>query len=169
METKLKLKITDEIISVIVDHIQDIAKSKWKLGDLLVMLVDMHQKAGYKRSEVLNAICGETAITYTTLDDYERTSRKWAKEDRLPNVDWTIYRNAQPEDFPLIEQAADEGWNATRFKLEKYPAMQSPKNFVVKAIQVIRRINIQNITDKSVLERINAIVSELENLLDSLG
>ena len=169
METKMKLKITEKVVSTIVDMIQVIAISKWSLGDLLVEIVDLHGTAGYSRSEVLYAICGETAITYTSLDEYERTSRRWATEDRLPNVDWTIYRNAQPEDFELIQQAADEGWNATRFKLEKYPAMQSPRNFVVKAIQVIRRINTKNISDNSVLERIHAIVKELEQLLESLG
>ncbi len=43
-------------------------------------------------------------------------------------MDWSFYRNADPNDprdIELLNQAIDEGWNVTTFKDIKYPAIGS--------------------------------------------
>jgi len=166
MANSIKIQISDEHIQDIIDLLDTIRTAIWGLGDYLAVLVDAHGMEN--RSEVFNSIASQTRATYSQLDDYERTSRKWAEADRLPNLSWTIYRNADPEeDMELIQQAADEGWNATRFKEEKYPAITRPQKMISHALAILNRlVSMQeDKLPKLVLERLLIIIEELEDLL----
>jgi hypothetical protein len=166
----MKLKIADETIFKVIACVENMRESMWQLGDILVCLVDQHAAAGYKRSEVINAVAGDTGCTYTFLDDHERTSRKWPKIQRSLAVDWSIYRNSSPDDIRLVEQAEVEGWNVTMFREMKAPGDFTPSRMVANILSILGRLNHKRqAMPPAALEIISDIQVRMEQLEEILG
>jgi rubrerythrin len=162
----MKLKISDESIIEVIACVENMRESMWRLGDVLVILVDQHEAIGYERHDVLRAVAGETGCTYTFLDDHERTSRKWPKDLRSLAQDWSIYRNSSPKDIKLVERAVDENWNVTRFLEEKSPENSTPFRMTAKIISIISRIDQKSDT---MPQEAREIISDVFRQMKRLG
>ncbi len=80
------------------------------------------------------------------------------------SLDWTVYRNSDPSvDSELLDRAIDEGWNATRFKAEKYPALKDPRTAFERIRAIITRHK-RDYDDKTQRE-LETILLRLERLL----
>jgi len=154
--------ISDEYVDAVLYYLDNIRDSQFALGDLLVTLVDLH--GGYK-APVMNYLAGKTNRAASTLYDYEAVSRRWTKEyrDIYPGFDYTIYRNSDPIiDEKLLNQAADESMNPTRFKEIKYPNMFEPTNVLRTALIRLNKIDLNG--DARLLQ----IIRLLEELLSDM-
>lgn len=154
--------ISDEYVDIVLYYLDNIRESQFALGDLLVELVDLH--GGFK-APVINYIAGKTNRAASTLYDYEAVSRRWPKEyrDKYVGLDYTIYRNSDPIlDEQLLNKAADENWNPTRFKEVKYPNMFEPTNVLRTALIRLNKIDLNGDA------RLSQILRLLEELLSEL-
>lgn len=100
-------------------------------------------RQGVETSKIVNAIAGALRINASTLYDYARVSKKWTEKNRIEYeaLDWTIIRNADPiADKKILDKAVDEGWNASRFKNEKYPEVDNAGVVLRSIIGKIDRI-----------------------------
>jgi len=162
------LQIADEYLDRLQALFEDVRDNHFAIGDLLVELVDMHDS---RRVDVINYIAGRLAISPTTLYDYENTARRWTVDKRLeyPLLDWTVYRNADPvEDKELLDRCVDEGWNATKFKENKYPELVSPPSLIMRMVRSAEKI-IENQVPPFIYSEILDIKTRLIELYNQLG
>ena len=124
---KTKLKISDDYINRLQDLIERVRDCQLEIGDILIELIELYED----REGVLKYISGILNYSYELLLEYENEARRWTADKRIeyPLMDWSFYRNADPNDprdIALLNQAIDEGWNVTTFKEHKYPAIVQP-------------------------------------------
>lgn len=163
MET-VKIKLSDEVLTEFIQLFEMVRDSQFEIGDRLIEQVNLHgNKAG-----VINEIASQLNVSASVLYDYYRTAEKWspAMREIYQSLDYTIYRNSDPndpEDIELLDRAIDEGWNATRYKEEKYPALKDPKTILEK----IKSMLIRNKQEwrPEIRSEIDSILDRLEKLL----
>lgn len=164
------IQISDEYIDKLIELFENIRDNQWAVGDMLVLLVDSNPD---DRQDIMNYIAGKLAVSASTLYDYENTARRWSPDKRreYASLDWTIYRNSDPErDKELLDQAMDESWNATTFKEKMFPALLDPAALIGKAIRMLEKIleqEIEPVTSeglKLVLKDLAAILTQLDEL-----
>lgn len=156
------IAIPDEYVDMAILYLEHIRDSQFALGDLLVQLVDTY---GGLKAPVINYMAGKTNRAPTTLYDYEAVARRWPREyrERYPNLDYTIFRNADPVlDEELLNSAADEDMSPTKFKELKYPALLEPSNVLRNALYALGRITFND-------ERIDKIRKLIEDILKDLN
>lgn len=162
------IQISDEYIDKLIELFENIRDNQWAVGDMLVLLVDSNPD---DRQDIMNYIAGKLAVSASTLYDYENTARRWSPDKRreYASLDWTIYRNSDPErDKELLDQAIDENWNATTFKEKMFPALLDPAALIGKAIRMLEKIleqEIEPVTSeglKLVLKDLAAILAQLD-------
>lgn len=139
------IQISDEYIDKLIELFENIRDNQWAVGDMLVLLVDSSPD---QRQDIMNYVAGKLAVAPSTLYDYENTARRWSPDKRkeYATLDWTIYRNSDPEkDKELLDQAIDENWNANTFKEKMYPALLDPATLIGKAIRMLEKILEQEI------------------------
>lgn len=163
----VKLQISDEYINILIDLFENVRDNQWAIGDTLVLLVDSSPE---QRQDIMNYIASRLAVSASTLYDYENTARRWSPDKRreYASLDWTIYRNSDPEkDKEILEQAIDENWNATTFKEKMYPALVEPSSLILRAIRVIEKV-LQEELPTPVQSEIKAILDRLYKLYGEL-
>lgn len=162
------MRISSDYITEFINLFENARDNQFRIGDLLLELVFMN---GDKKA-VLNQVAGELNVTYSTLLDYCRIAEKWKPADRITfqGMDWTIYRNLDPvEDRELLEQGITEGWNATRFKEEKYPEMKNPVNVIGRVAGTLARYREQfpcGLYEK--IDKICLLLHEVEDELEAV-
>lgn len=162
------IQISDEYIDKLIELFENIRDNQWAVGDMLVLLVDSSPD---QRQDIMNYVAGKLAVAPSTLYDYENTARRWSPDKRkeYATLDWTIYRNSDPEkDKELLDQAIDENWNANTFKEKMYPALLDPATLIGKAIRMLEKTLEQEIEPviseevKQVLKDLAAILAQLD-------
>ena len=159
---KTTLKISDDYMNRLQELIERVRDSQLEIGDILIELIELYED----REGVLKYISGVLNYSYELLQEYENAARRWTIEKRIeyPLMDWSFYRNADPNDprdIALLNQAIDEGWNVTTFKEHKYPAIVQPYAMVGKALGVLQKVELQDARLRGSLEN---ICTRLENL-----
>lgn len=135
----MTVQISDEYIDKLIELFENIRDNQFEVGDTLVLLVDSSPD---QRTEIMNYVAGKLAVSASTLYDYENTARRWTPEKRAEyaSLDWTIYRNSDPEkDKELLDQAIDEGWNASTFKEKMFPALVEPSNQLARVVRILQK------------------------------
>lgn len=162
------IQISDEYIDKLIELFENIRDNQWAVGDTLVLLVDSNPD---DRQDIMNYIAGKLAVSASTLYDYENTARRWSPDKRreYASLDWTIYRNSDPErDKELLDQAIDENWNATTFKEKMFPALLDPAAQIARVIHILEKVLAQEIPPviseevKQVLKDLAAILAQLD-------
>ena len=159
---KTTLKISDDYMNRLQELIERVRDSQLEIGDILIELIELYED----REGVLKYISGVLNYSYELLQEYENAARRWTADKRIeyPLMDWSFYRNADPNDprdIELLNQAIDEGWNVTTFKEHKYPAIVQPYAMVGKALGVLQKVELQDARLRGSLEN---ICTRLENL-----
>lgn len=155
------IQISDEYINTLIELFENVRDNQWAIGDTLVLLVDSSPD---DRQEIMNYVSSRLAIAASTLYDYENTARRWSPEKRqeYKALDWTIYRNSDPEkDKELLDQAIDENWNATTFKEKMFPALLDPAALIAKAIRMLGKILEQEI-EPEIHAQLELIIAQLD-------
>jgi len=158
-----KVILSDEVVEDFIRLMETARDVQFEIGDKLIEQVELHNKS---KNEVISYLAGILNVSATVLYDYYRVAERWSPEHReiYQSLDWTIYRNSDPiEDAELLDKAIDEGWNSTRFKEEKYPALKEPR-------AVLERVKSMLIRHKAdwrpeVKSEIDFILDRLEKLL----
>ena len=137
-EFKISPEYIDELIGL-VEHVRD---AQFSIGDALMYIIELH---GGQKSKVIKYLAGVLQISASSLYDYHRVAKIWTPDFRqiYQSLDWSIYRNANPndpEDRALLDRCIDEGWNASRFREEKYPNIKDPVKMLGRAIGILGRI-----------------------------
>lgn len=163
---KTTLKISDDYMNRLQELIERVRDSQLEIGDILIELIELYED----REGVLKYISGSLNYSYELLQEYENAARRWTAEKRLeyPLMDWSFYRNADPNDprdIELLNQAIDEGWNVTTFKEHKYPAIVQPYAMLGKALGILYKVELQ---DAKLRENLTNICEHLETLKYSL-
>lgn len=162
----MKTVIADEVVQRFVYLMEMTRDAQFAIGDELIEQVKLH---GGKKSEVINYLAGHLQVSASTLYDYMRVSERWspAMREVYQTLDWTIYRNADPanpEDIELLNKAVDEGWNATKFKEEKFPAMKDIRTIIERVKSIISR-NLHQFKPSTQAE-LDYILARLERILE---
>jgi hypothetical protein len=136
-----KIRISDDFVDEIIYLLETSRDYQFAVGDRLIILVGMHDD---NRSEVINYLAGQLNISASKLYEYHRVATRWKPEfrEQYQALDWTIYRNSDPndpEDRELLDRCIDEGWNTTTFKEEKYPALKDPMNIIERIKAILTR------------------------------
>ncbi len=155
------IQISDEYIDALIELFENVRDNQWAIGDTLVLLVDSSPD---DRQEIMNYVASHLAVAASTLCDYENTARRWSPEKRqeYKALDWTIYRNSDPErDKELLDQAIDENWNATTFKEKMFPALLDPAALIAKAIRMLGKILEQEI-EPEIHAQLELIIAQLD-------
>lgn len=163
MET-VRVKLSEEVLTEFIQLFEMARDTQFEIGDRLIEQVKLHgDKAG-----VINEVAGQLNVSASVLYDYYRVAEKWspAMREIYQSLDYTIYRNSDPndpEDIELLDKAIDEGWNATRYKEEKYPALKDPKTILEK----IKSMLIRNKQEwrPEIRSEIDSILDRLDKLL----
>jgi len=136
---KQPVQISDDYIDKLIELFENIRDNQFEIGDILALLVDF---APDNRQDIMNYVAGVLAVAPSTLYDYENTSRRWTPDKRLEYaaMDYTIYRNSDPvKDKALLDQAIDEGWNASTFKEKMFPALVEPSNQLARVVRILQK------------------------------
>lgn len=162
------MQISDEYIDKLISLFENIRDNQFEIGDTLVLLVDSQPE---HRQDIMNYVAGKLAVSPSTLYDYENTARRWSldKRQEYATLDWTIYRNSDPvKDKELLDQAIDEGWNASTFKERMYPALVEPSNQIMRVMRILEKILKETIPPnlETEIRTILAKLTELHNELD---
>ena len=161
------LRLSDDIITEFIDLFESDREIRFAIGDRLIELVQQHSD----NEGVINYLAGTLRITAGVLYEYYRISERWTQEDRdrWQALDWTIYRNADPiADRELLDNAIDEGWNATRFKEEKYPALKEPSKILRQVMGMLSKMK-KSIFIPSLEKQVNEIIEKIELILADSG
>jgi len=164
-----KVVLSDEVIDLFIQLMEQVRDNQFEIGDSLISLVAMH---GGKKGEVINHLAGRLNISASVLYDYYRVAERWSPEHRVTyqSLDWTIYRNSDPiEDKELLDRCIDEGWNATRFKEEKYPEIVSPSNLIGRIETYLGKLSSSRTFVPSVQHKLATIVKLIRDLKQELG
>lgn len=176
------LESHDEVVQILVDAITDIRKRQWLIGDVMVKYLDAlaqdaeMQGKKLKRSDILREISQELKImfgqdmgkAYNLLDEYERIARRWQPEDRCYNVDWSYYRNTDPENEDhreLLQDIADQQISKTEFMNRRYPKTATRKAVIGQVKGIITTFMKHANLPQEVQELIMEKITEIENIL----
>lgn len=169
MEATVSLSVPIVITQNYVDEIiylhQDITNNKFKIGDILVLLVDTYSG---RKQEVCNYLQGATGLEWKTLSDYETTARRWPEElrARYAMLDYSVFRNMNPEnaqDIQLMDYAVDNQLTTTKVLDQKFNR-NTPKFIVRKALNILSKLDVSE--DKELKMAIDILVSWLEEIED---
>ena len=163
---KTTLKISDDYINRLQDLIERVRDCQLEIGDILIELIELYED----REGVLKYISGTLNYSYELLLEYENAARRWTADKRIeyPLMDWSFYRNADPNDprdIALLNQAIDEGWNVTTFKEHKYPAIVQPYAMVGKALGVLQKVKLEDALLMANLDNICIQLDRLKHLI----
>jgi len=133
------IRLSEDVLCEFVNMYENVRDWQFALGDKLNAQIKLH---GGKKKPVINQVAGRLNVKAASLYDYANVSNKWSVAKRIEYqgiASWTIYRNTDPiKDKELLDKAIEFGWNATRLKEEKYPAIVKPENLVM---QILGRCN----------------------------
>lgn len=161
--------IPDEIIDWFAEMFEDVRDRQFAIGyELIEVVKTTGDKAG-----TISYIAGKLGISASTLYDYYRVAKLWKPEYRFTYqaLDWTIYRNADPndpEDRALLDKCVDEGWNSTKFKEEKYPALRNPNTIVGRMIAMGKRLYEYDALEIEQREAILKAITILQEIMKEL-
>ena len=122
-----KIKVADEYVTAIHECLSASREGLFAAGDIMVDLLDRHGRN--KVEPVMQYLSGVLSVKKKQLYDYVNTSRRWSPDQRAqyPKFEWTVFRNSDPiRDKELLDQAHDEGANASEVKRRLFPNMESP-------------------------------------------
>jgi hypothetical protein len=161
--------IPDKIVDWFLSAFEDVRDKQFLIGDQLIEIV----KVTGDKSGTLAYLAGKLGISASTLYDYYRIAKLWTPEYRAmyQALDWTIYRNADPndpEDRELLDLCVDNGWNASKFREEKYPALKYPNTIIGKMIALGRRIYQQDTLEIEQREAILRAINILQSIMQEL-
>lgn len=161
--------IPDEIIDWFAEMFEDVRDRQFAIGDELIEVV----KTTGDKAGTISYIAGKLGISASTLYDYYRVAKLWKPEYRFTYqaLDWTIYRNADPndpEDRALLDKCVDEGWNSTKFKEEKYPALRNPNTIVGRMIAMGKRLYEYDALEVEQREAILKAITILQEIMKEL-
>jgi hypothetical protein len=160
----VKIKLSDEVLAEFITLFEMVRDSQFEIGDRLIEQVKLHgDKAG-----VINEVASQLNVSASVLYDYYRTAERWspAMREIYQNLDYTIYRNSDPNDpsdIELLDKAIDEGWNATKFKEEKYDTIKDPSSIFNR----VRSIFVRYMKDwrPEIRTEVESILDRLDKLL----
>ena len=161
--------ISDEIIDWFAEMFEDVRDRQFAIGDELIEVV----KTTGDKAGTISYIAGKLGISASTLYDYYRVAKLWKPEYRFTYqaLDWTIYRNADPndpEDRALLDKCIDEGWSSVKFREEKYPALKDPNTIIGKMIALGKRIYEQDTLEIEQREAILLAIRILQEIVHAL-
>ena len=161
--------IPDKIVDLLSAMFEDVRDKQFIIGDTLIEIVN----ATGDKGGTLAYLAGKLGVSASTLYDYYRIAKLWTPEYRAmyQALDWTIYRNADPndpEDRALLDRCVDNGWNASKFREEKYPALKDPSVIVGRMIALGKRIYEQDTLDIEQREAIHKAIWLLEEVMREL-
>ena len=161
--------IPDEIIDWFAEMFEDVRDRQFAIGDELIEVV----KTTGDKAGTISYIAGKLGISASTLYDYYRVAKLWKPEYRFTYqaLDWTIYRNADPndpEDRALLDRCVDNGWNSTKFKEEKYPALRNPNTIVGRMIAMGKRLYEYDALEIEQREAILKAITILQEIMKEL-
>ena len=161
--------VPDKIVDWFLSAFEDVRDKQFLIGDKLIEIV----KVTGDKSGTLAYLAGKLGVSASTLYDYYRIAKLWTPEYRAmyQALDWTIYRNADPndpEDRALLDRCVDNGWNASKFREEKYPALKDPNTIIGKMIALGKRIYEQDTLDIEQREAIHKAIWLLEEVMREL-
>jgi len=118
-----RIVISEPYVEALITLFEDVRDKQLLIGDYLNILINTYDG---RKSQVINYLSGRLNVSASTLYDYARISELWTPEhrQRYQSLDWTIYRNTNPndpEDVELLNLCIDEGWSANKLKQAKYP------------------------------------------------
>jgi len=161
--------IPDKIVDWFLSAFEDVRDKQFLIGDQLIEIV----KVTGDKSGTLAYLAGKLGVSASTLYDYYRIAKLWTPEYRAmyQALDWTIYRNADPndpEDRALLDLCVDNGWNASKFREEKYPALKDPNTIIGKMIALGKRIYEQDTLEIEQREAILLAIRILQEIVHAL-
>ena len=161
--------IPDKIVDWFLSAFEDVRDKQFLIGDQLIEIV----KVTGDKSGTLAYLAGKLGVSASTLYDYYRIAKLWTPEYRAmyQALDWTIYRNADPndpEDRALLDKCVDEGWNSTKFKEEKYPALRNPNTIVGRMIAMGKRLYEYDALEIEQREAILKAITILQEIMKEL-
>jgi hypothetical protein len=161
--------IPDKIVDLLSAMFEDVRDKQFIIGDTLIEIVN----ATGDKGGTIAYLAGKLGVSASTLYDYYRIAKLWTPEYRAmyQALDWTIYRNADPndpEDRALLDLCVDNGWNASKFREEKYPALKDPSVIVGRMIALGKRIYEQDTLDIEQREAIHKAIGLLEEVMREL-
>ena len=161
--------IPDKIVDLLSAMFEDVRDKQFIIGDTLIEIVN----ATGDKGGTIAYLAGRLGVSASTLYDYYRIAKLWTPEYRAmyQALDWTIYRNADPndpEDRALLDLCVDNGWNASKFREEKYPALKDPSVIVGRMIALGKRIYEQDTLDIEQREAIHKAIGLLEGVMREL-
>jgi len=161
--------IPDKIVDLLSAMFEDVRDKQFIIGDTLIEIVN----ATGDKGGTIAYLAGKLGVSASTLYDYYRIAKLWTPEYRAmyQALDWTIYRNADPNnpvDRALLDRCVDNGWNASKFREEKYPALKDPSVIVGRMIALGKRIYEQDTLDIEQREAIHKAIGLLEEVMREL-
>ena len=161
--------IPDKIVDWFLSAFEDVRDKQFLIGDQLIEIV----KVTGDKSGTLAYLAGKLGVSASTLYDYYRIAKLWTPEYRAmyQALDWTIYRNADPndpEDRALLDRCVDNGWNSTKFKEEKYPALRNPNTIVGRMIAMGKRLYEYDALEIEQREAILKAITILQEIMKEL-
>lgn len=161
--------IPDKIVDLLSSMFEDVRDKQFIIGDTLIEIVN----ATGDKGGTIAYLAGKLGVSASTLYDYYRIAKLWTPEYRAmyQALDWTIYRNADPndpEDRALLDRCVDNGWNASKFREEKYPALKDPNTIIGKMIALGRRIYQQDTLEIEQREAILRAINILQSIMQEL-
>ena len=161
--------IPDKIVDLLSAMFEDVRDKQFIIGDTLIEIVN----ATGDKGGTIAYLAGKLGVSASTLYDYYRIAKLWTPEYRAmyQALDWTIYRNADPndpEDRALLDKCVDEGWNSTKFKEEKYPALRNPNTIVGRMIAMGKRLYEYDALEIEQREAILKAITILQEIMKEL-
>ena len=158
--------IPDKIVDLLSAMFEDVRDKQFIIGDTLIEIVN----ATGDKGGTIAYLAGRLGVSASTLYDYYRIAKLWTPEYRAmyQALDWTIYRNADPndpEDRALLDRCVDNGWNASKFREEKYPALKDLSVIVGRMIALGKRIYEQDTLDIEQREVIHKAIWLFEEVM----
>lgn len=143
----IRVRIEDEVIERLIGYLEVARDAQFAVGDEILEQVRLHGT----KAEVINYLAGQLQVSPSTLYDYCRISERWTPYWRevYQHLDWTIYRNADPEDTDdrkLLDRAVDEQWTSTKFKEEKFTYYNDLNSVFDKLTRILLRVR-KNVDD----------------------
>lgn len=123
----MTIQIEDAVVSQVIECWESSKNALLLMGRLILEQIQIHNLAMKRntRPDIIRYFMGVLKVEYAAIDDYVRVAERWS-DDKLAEigqeVPYTILRNTNPnnpDEMELCKTAMDQGWNATRFKMEK--------------------------------------------------
>jgi hypothetical protein len=172
-EVEGKIRVADEYVIAIHECLSASREGLFAAGDIMIDLLDRH---GRSRVEpVMQYLSGVLSVKKKQLYDYVNTSRRWSPEQRVqyPKFEWTVFRNSDPiRDKELLDQAHDEGANASEIKRRLFPNLESPVKLLRDATGALFKLLENRQLDDAFQNEIADIYKRLLEIyseLDSFG